>query len=148
MPQAAIDAPLSGTFSTYSQAHGRLAENVLASIASEEGLPDRVAEILSLARDQSLRASEVAAALNVSERSLRRRLSKMGWSFTALLAELRTELSRAYLLEMPVRDVAELLGYCDASTFRRAFRRWTGITPDSYLRETLPDNARRRQRAI
>jgi AraC-like DNA-binding protein len=148
MPQAAIDAPLSGTFSTYSRAHGRLAENVLASIASEEGLPDRVAEILSLARDQSLRASEVAAALNVSERSLRRRLSKMGWSFTALLAELRTELSRAYLLEMPVRDVAELLGYCDASTFRRAFRRWTGITPDSYLRETLPDNSRRRQRAI
>ena len=148
MPQAAIDAPLSGTFSTYSRAHGRLAENVLASIASEEGLPDRVAEILSLARDQSLRASEVAAALNVSERSLRRRLSKMGWSFTALLAELRTELSRAYLLEMPVRDVAELLGYCDASTFRRAFRRWTGITPDSYLKETLPDNSRRRRRTI
>lgn len=144
IPPEAIDASLPGKFSSYSQAHGRLAENVLASITSEEGLHDRVAEVLSLARDQTLRAPEVAAALNVSERSLRRRLSKMGLSFTALLAELRTELARAYLLEMPVRDVAELLGYCDASTFRRAFRRWTGVTPDSYLRKTLPGNSRRR----
>jgi len=146
IPPETIDAPLPGKFSSYSRAHGRLAENVLTSIASGEGLRERVAEVLSLARDQSLRAPEVAAALNVSERSLRRKLSLTGLSFTALLAELRTELARAYLLEMPVRDVAELLGYCDASTFRRAFRRWTGVTPDTYLREALPDDARRRSR--
>lgn len=143
IPLEAIDAPLPGQFSSSSRAHGRLAENILASLASEDGLHERVAEILSLGRDKSLRASQVAAALNVSERSLRRKLSKMGRSFTALSAELRTELARTYLREFTVRDVAELLGYCDASTFRRAFRRWTGATPESYLREVLPSNSGR-----
>ena len=144
MPLGVIDAPLPGKFSSSSRAHGRLAENVLASIVSEVGFQDRVVDVLSIARDQTLRAPDVAAALNVSERSLRRRLSKAGLTFTALSRELRVELARAYLLEMPVRDVAELLGYCDASTFRRAFRRWTGETPDSYLRGNLPGKSRRR----
>jgi AraC-like DNA-binding protein len=144
MPLDRIDAPLPGKFSSFSRAHSRLAENVLASI-SKEGLDDRVVEVLSLARDQTLRAPDVAAALNMSERSLRRKLLQRGLSFTALLAALRAELARAYLLEMPVRDVAELLGYCDASTFRRAFRRWTGSTPDGYLKEATAVGARRRR---
>ena len=141
MSGLAMNAPLPGKFSSYSRAHWRLAENVLAGIASKEGLQDRVTEMLGLARDQSLRASEVAAALNVSERSLRRKLSEAGLSFTDLLAELRSELARNYLREMPVRDVAELLGYHDSSTFRRAFRRWTGTTPGEYLRAVTRDRS-------
>jgi AraC-like DNA-binding protein len=149
MPLDKIDAPLPGKFSSFSRAHNRLAENVLASITSDEGLHDRVVGVLSLARDQTLRAPDVAAALNMSERSLRRKLLQRGLSFTGLLAEVRAEVARAYLLEMPVRDVAELLGYCDASTFRRAFRRWTGSTPDGYVKEVFAGGARRRrQRSV
>jgi AraC-like DNA-binding protein len=133
IPLAAIDAPLPGNFSEFSRAHGRLAENILASLSTEEGLHDRVVEILTMGREAPPRAADIAAALHMSERTLRRKLSHMGLSYTELLAELRAELARAYLLEMPVRDVAELLGYCDASTFRRAFRRWTGATPSAFL---------------
>lgn len=65
-------------------------------------------------------------------RLLRRKLAQAGLSFSDLVAGLQAELARSYLQEMPVRDVAELLGYHDASTFRRAFLRWTGHTPNDY----------------
>lgn len=133
-PAETMNAPLPGKFFSESRAHLRLAENVLASVRLEEDLHNRVVDILALARDKTLRAPDVAGILNVSERSLRRKLQQAGINFTGLVAELRTELASAYLLEMPVRDVAELLGYHDPSTFRRAFRRWTGQTPIDYLR--------------
>lgn len=133
LPLDAIDASLPGNFSAFSRAHGRLAENILAGLSKEEGLHDRVVAILTATRDAPPRAAELALALHMSERTLRRKLARMGLSYTDLLAELRAELARAYLLEMPVRDVADLLGYCDAPTFRRAFRRWTGVTPSDFL---------------
>jgi len=52
---AAMNDPLPGKFSSDSQAHWQLAENLLASIALGRGLQERVTEILGLARDKTLR---------------------------------------------------------------------------------------------
>lgn len=134
LPAGPANAPLPGKFFSQSGAHARLAENVLLNITSAEGLQGRVLEILKVSRPDAARAPLVAAALGVSERSLRRRLAQAGLSFADLLASLRADLARNYLRDMPVRDVAELLGYHDPSTFRRAFRRWTGQTPQDFRR--------------
>jgi AraC-like DNA-binding protein len=136
LPLSAMETPFPGQSCCHSQVHLRLAENVLAGVTPQEALYDRVVAVLELAKEKrTLLASEVAAALNVSERSLRRKLEQVGMSYSALQAELRADLARTYLAEMPVRDVAELLGYHDPSTFRRAFRRWTGLPPLEYARQ-------------
>ena len=78
---------------------------------------------------------EVAAALGLSERSLRRRLADAGTSYRALLDEVRHTLAEELLAtgRLRVEDVALRLGYAEASSFILAFRRWTGRTPAESL---------------
>ena len=76
----------------------------------------------------------VAARLNLSSRTLNRRLREEGVGFKTLLDEQRCQ--RACLLLMHsdynLEQIAEQLGYSDPSNFRRAFKKWTGTTPTSY----------------
>lgn len=76
----------------------------------------------------------VAKALHISIRTLHRRLSDADSSFNGLLSALLEDLSKSYLsMRMPVQNVADRLGYADARTFNRAFKRWTGMTVSQYL---------------
>jgi AraC-like DNA-binding protein len=80
--------------------------------------------------------AEVARALRVSPRTLQRRLGEASTSYAAVVEALRHELALAYLrrAELSVAEVAYLLGYRESTTFHRAFRRWTGRTPDAVRR--------------
>ena len=75
--------------------------------------------------------SGVAAALGVSDRTLRRRLAADGTSYQRLLDDVRESLAVELLGtgRLRVQDVAVRLGYAEASSFILAFRRWTGRTP-------------------
>ena len=76
--------------------------------------------------------TEVAAALGLSERTLRRRLAAAGVSYQTLLDEVREALAGSLLggrATLPVAEVATRLGYADASSFIHAHRRWTGQSP-------------------
>jgi len=75
--------------------------------------------------------TEVARALALSPRTLARRLEEAGTSFTALVDETRRALAEQYLrrTEYSVAEVAYLVGFAEASSFNRAFRRWTGRAP-------------------
>jgi AraC-like DNA-binding protein len=73
----------------------------------------------------------VARELGMSERSMQRHLRELGSSFNALADEVREAMARLYL-EQPdiaLAEVGFLLGFADQSTFNRAFKRWTGVTP-------------------
>jgi AraC-like DNA-binding protein len=73
----------------------------------------------------------VARALALSPRTLTRRLEEAGTSFTAIVDETRRALAEQYLArtEFSVAEVAYLVGFAEASSFNRAFRRWTGRAP-------------------
>ncbi|HSW12754.1 MAG TPA: AraC family transcriptional regulator [Solimonas sp.] len=73
----------------------------------------------------------IAGALNVSPRSLQRKLQDQGSSFSQLLDEVRRELAERYLEDraLDLTDLAFLLGYSEQSAFTRAFKRWTGRAP-------------------
>jgi AraC-like DNA-binding protein len=73
----------------------------------------------------------VAQQLNMSERTLRRRLVEKKVSYRQLLDEVRRERARDLLhsTAMTVREVAQAVGFADARSFRRAFKRWTGALP-------------------
>lgn len=81
---------------------------------------------------------EVAGALQVSVRTLRRRLREDGSSYRALSERIRVESAQRLLREqgMTVAAVAKRLGFSDAPTFRRAFKRWLGQVPGKVRKAT------------
>jgi AraC-like DNA-binding protein len=75
----------------------------------------------------------VTRRLAVSSRSLQRQLRDEGTTFQAVLARTREDLARHYLRQGNLRtgEIAYLLGYNDTNSFYRAFRTWTGTTPET-----------------
>jgi AraC-like DNA-binding protein len=86
-------------------------------------LLDRVGEYPSL--------REMAKTLQMSERTLNRKLKAQGTSYQMLLDDVRQELAVWYLrqTDMSVEMIAERLGYRDTSNFSRTCKRWFGVTP-------------------
>ncbi|WP_437672874.1 AraC family transcriptional regulator [Sorangium sp. So ce131] len=75
----------------------------------------------------------LAARLRMSPRTLQRRLRDERTSLNALLDEVRRARAAALLeADMAIAEVAYLLGYSEPSAFHRAFRRWTGATPEGF----------------
>jgi AraC-like DNA-binding protein len=81
--------------------------------------------------------TDMAKALAVSHRTLSRRLAVEGTSFRGILDDVRQEFACALLQDrsLSVGDVAFFLQYSEPTAFYRAFRRWTGRTPQAF-RET------------
>jgi AraC-like DNA-binding protein len=77
---------------------------------------------------------EVARELNLSARTLQRRLTEAGLTFQQVLEEARRELARHYLLQssLALNEAAYLLGYENANSFFRAFRHWEGTSPGQW----------------
>lgn len=81
-----------------------------------------------------LSAKAMSEALDLSERTLHRRLAACGMTYGAICDEVRRHRA-AYLLErtkLSVSLVAEALGYAENASFTRAFKRWTGQSPRQF----------------
>jgi AraC-like DNA-binding protein len=85
------------------------------------------------------RLADVARRLAVSERTLHRRLAEEDARFAQLLDDARRERATLLLDEprLSCSEVAFLLGYAEPAAFFRAFRRWTGATPQRWREERL-----------
>lgn len=76
----------------------------------------------------------VASELNLSERSMQRRLKEHKTTFRFLLDGVREMVAKQYI-QNPVNrmsDIAFLLGFSEQSAFSRAFKKWTGKSPVEY----------------
>lgn len=79
---------------------------------------------------------DVAGRIGMSARTLQRRLVELGTGYQRLLDEVRQDLARTYLgSHLAPVEIAYLLGYSEMPAFRRAFKRWTGKTPEAWKRE-------------
>jgi AraC-like DNA-binding protein len=103
----------------------------------DDSFADAVGAIIahSLALGTPTRAP-VARRLGTSPRTLHRRLEAEGTSFAAIVDSVRATRARARLLEpgASIGAIAYELGFSEPAAFTRAFRRWTGATPDDYRR--------------
>jgi PAS domain S-box-containing protein len=91
--------------------------------------------IVRQAGDTPLSAQDLARALSVSERTLHRRLKQAcGESPKGFIDRVRIDIARS-LLENSVKSVKEVAtgaGFADAASFRRTFRRYSGMAPEAY----------------
>jgi AraC-like DNA-binding protein len=76
----------------------------------------------------------VARELAMSSRTLQRRLAAVGLSYHELLDRARRETAERSIADssLSIGEVAYLTGYSEPAAFYRAFRRWTGVTPQVY----------------
>jgi len=105
----------------------------LAQLETSASVRERVeAALLELMPSGRASMGHVAKTLAVSERTLQRRLHAEDTSFQALLAQVRQRLSEHYLRnsELTSPEIALLLGFADSNSFYRAYREWTGTTPE------------------
>jgi AraC-like DNA-binding protein len=121
----------------------QLADSALRARAPTEDFPARVASRIEEALESGASAEDIAARLHMSKRTLQRRLEEGGLSFQELVDRVRAEKARALVHDehLELADVAFRLGFSDVSSFSRAFRRWTGVSPGRYrlLRRTPAD---------
>jgi AraC-like DNA-binding protein len=134
MNVAWLDTPLPSR----SPASHKLARGILVqeeqSSAVAHALEQAVLRIIRRTLAKPLSAAQVAHALHMSERTLRRRLTEAGLSFQGLLDECRANyaLERLALMREPLNVLAAQMGFEDLHSFRRAFQRWTGSKLSSY----------------
>jgi AraC-like DNA-binding protein len=115
-----------------------ICDDLLADLARRGGTAGRLREILL--RDIADRPTleDIAERLRTTPRTLRRRLKAQNTSFRELVDDLRAQAAVKYLQEtaMTNEDIALALGYSDGANFRHAFRRWTGVSPARFRRES------------
>lgn len=80
---------------------------------------------------------KLASKLNVSRRTLQRRLSDRDTNFLNILQEVRSRIALRYLADgrLGITEIAFLLGYADQGSFSSAFKSWHGVSPRDYRRK-------------
>lgn len=99
----------------------------------------RVAMLIAASGDAGLDLETTAQRLNVSRRTLIRRLKEAGTSFGTLLDEHRMQRAVELLAnpDYTATEVGYRLGYREPANFTRAFKRWFGATPGKYRTSSL-----------
>lgn len=94
----------------------------------------QVRDLLLEALPLSFSLDDAAYQLNLSPRTLHRRLQDEGSSFRVIKDALRRDiaLSKLEKSDQSISQIAAELGYSEPSTFFRAFQTWTGMAPTLY----------------
>lgn len=113
------------------------AEQILSSMQARDPLlPQLRHHILHCLHEGELDFAAVARRMGVGERTLYRQMHDRGIRFKAELNQIRFDMARQYLADraLSLMEIALLLGYTDQSVFTRAFRTWSGMTPQQFRR--------------
>lgn len=90
--------------------------------------------IINLIKPDFPSLAQVADYLNISSRTLQRKLKEEGLSYKKIIEELKKDFALGYIKKkhLSVGEIAYLLGYTELSAFTRSFKRWTGMSPVQY----------------
>lgn len=132
-----VDRPLAmADQNTVKMAEARCTE-MLNSIVNRSSLSDWAYMMLREAADGQPSLEELAGILNLSPRTLERRLFLQSTSFREIARKARHETACALIKagRLNITQIAYHLGYTDAANFTRAFRRESGISPNEYRKK-------------
>lgn len=114
-------------------------EEELLRIHQSKSMSAKVVELIRFHLEGNPSEVMVADRLNLTERTLRRKLAQEETSFRELLRQVREEMAIVYLREtdLQIAQIALKLGYQETSNFRAAFKTWTGKSPRKWRQEIV-----------
>lgn len=126
-----LDAQLPTANPTLLRVNEQLLTDYLAHLDRSDIVVRVQAKLFQVLPTGEVGESSIARALNVSLRSLQRKVKDRGVTFRNLLDGTRRQLAEQYLKDstLSVSEIAYLLGFAEVSSFTRAFKRWTGRAP-------------------
>jgi AraC-like DNA-binding protein len=129
-----LDKPVKQTPETLSHFLQQPLLNILINDYNLQSWAAKTRAVLrdSLADLQSL--DEVAGQFGIHPKTLRRSLRAEGIGYSELKSQLRRDIAIRHLTRTTdsIEKIASLVGFSESSTFIRAFKMWTGVTPSSY----------------
>jgi AraC-like DNA-binding protein len=134
-PTSFLSLPIAKADASLCALLDRHAEELLAKYPPRDSLIEQVRNLIA----DEFRGAEpslerIAEQLSLTPRTLQRKLQELGTSYNDVLDQMRRQLAMRYLSEphMAICEVAYLLGFSESSSFHRAFKRWTGVTPKEF----------------
>jgi len=116
------------------------AELELSRLSHNTSVVQRVERVLASSKPRELPSMEtVARTLDISARTLARKLQAQSVSYAQLVEDRRSAAAKCLLTggRHSIQEVASALGFADTPAFHKAFRRWTGLTPKQYITSVM-----------
>jgi AraC-like DNA-binding protein len=137
LPRIALDIPLATANPMAAEEARRYCDQRIAQMAGAVGIASAVRTFLAHNLKSAPREEDAAHALGYSTRNLRRRLAHEQLSYRQLKEEVARQEAITLLQASDARieDIAFAVGYGTAGNFCRAFKRWTGVSPNAYRRQ-------------
>jgi AraC-like DNA-binding protein len=134
LPHDRVDRTLPGSNPQLAELNDQLMITYLQKLDQDDITQKVKAIVINQLPSGNVTDESVAKAIYMSNRTLQRKLEKAGTTFKNLLNETRQDLAKQYLRDRDssMTEIAFLLGFSENSTFSRAFKRWTGVSPSEY----------------
>ena len=129
-----LDAPMPLQDAETSAICQQQCQLLLARMSKSSGFIERVRQCIVARPGEFPDIETIAKKLNMTTRTLRRRLSDEDSSYQQILGDVRYQLAREYLATsaLPIEEIAAMLGYSSPGNFTHAFKRWNGEPPRAY----------------
>ncbi len=139
-PRSIVDAHIPARDEDLARLAEARCESDLRKHSEQQSVSERITLQLQRMEGSLPPLEEIAARLNMSVATLKRRLKAEDKSYQQLKDEQRQRQASRWLAEgrLTVDQIADRLGYSDASNFSKAFKSWTGLSPSAY-RQSLGD---------
>lgn len=134
MPAHALDAPLPTADPAAFQQAMLICQRELDNMTQPQSWAARIRRVM-LEKQSGFPSLKVTARLfHLTPHTLHRRLQNEGSSYRDILEEVRHTLAVAHLRthHLSIQEIAFDLGYTDLANFRRAFKRWEGVSPSAF----------------
>ncbi|GGI97219.1 helix-turn-helix domain-containing protein [Halopseudomonas pertucinogena] len=137
IPLALLDRPLATADAFICTRLTDTLQDMLANQPSHDLVEQVKRRVQLLLGSGDISVERIATPLNISPRHLRRKLSQEGTSYEQLVDEVRRETAIRMIGEgeLSLTSIAYELGFLDPSSFTRAFRRWTNMSPTSFRQQ-------------
>src|SRR5476649_2662281 len=129
-----LDQPPPGAHAPTFRLIEQACDAILNRIGMDGGIIGAVQRMLLTQPQRLATIEQMAGQLGLHPRTLRRRIAHEGASYRDIVDQLRFRLAARYLADSDLTHeaISEQLGFSDASSFRRAFKRWARQSPQAF----------------
>ena len=135
LPRSFLNTSLKHADQTLQKLLMQQAKSLCKKLPYSTQLDERLQQsILKGLQNNHYQIKSIAEQLNLSVRQLQRHLQQQNTTYQQRLQEIRQRLAIQYLNDphLSLQEVALLLSYSEQSAFHRAFKQWTGLTPQQW----------------